>query len=199
MCGLTRHERDLSWCELLPIYKECVPPPLFTHHWSCTKKATTKDLPMRGCPVSNKPRLVNKIAVGMAMGLSGPTPTFAKLGVLLGKQVFKGIKDNVAYYCKRQQGRIASLSPLVLPAFAAVHMAAVLGGVGAAANFDFHKGLAAVTKKRKRRRGKGGVQGKFLCSIKKVLFPTMTKMFCSFKSRYSDNRASTLPWSSTVP
>lgn len=101
-----RLERDLSWCGLLQTYKERVSPPLFTHHWSCTKKATTKDFSIRGCLVLNKPRLVSKIAVGMAMGLLGPTPTFAKLGVLLGKQAFKGIKDNVGCYCKRQQGGI---------------------------------------------------------------------------------------------
>ena len=32
------------------------------------------------------------------MGLSGPSPSFAKMGVFLAKQAFKGIKDNVHHY-----------------------------------------------------------------------------------------------------
>ena len=33
-----------------------------------------------------KPRVVDKIAEGVAMGLSGPSPSFIKLGAFLGKQ-----------------------------------------------------------------------------------------------------------------
>lgn len=51
-----------------------------------------------GAKFVRKPRLVDKIAEGAAMFLSGPSPSFAKLGVLLGKQAFKGIKDNVQRY-----------------------------------------------------------------------------------------------------
>ena len=40
------------------------------------------------------PSLQDKIAAGGSMFLSGPSP-FGKLGFLLGKQVLKGIKDNV--------------------------------------------------------------------------------------------------------
>ena len=43
----------------------------------------------------HKPRLVDKIAEGTAMFLSGPSPSFIKLGGLLAKQAFKGLKDNV--------------------------------------------------------------------------------------------------------
>ena len=49
-----------------------------------------------------KPRVVDKIAEGMAMGLSGPSPSFLKLGAFLGKQVVKGIKDNVQHYRRRK-------------------------------------------------------------------------------------------------
>jgi len=55
-----------------------------------------------GARFIRKPRLVDKIAEGMAMGLSGPSPNFIKLGGLLAKQVFKGIKDNVQHYRKRK-------------------------------------------------------------------------------------------------
>ena len=51
---------------------------------------------------SYKPRLVDKIAEGVAMGLSGPSPSFLKLGAFLGKQVVKGIKDNVQHYRRRK-------------------------------------------------------------------------------------------------
>ena len=45
-----------------------------------------------------KPRTANKILEGAAMFLSGPSPSFAKLEVLLGKQAIKGIRDNVRHY-----------------------------------------------------------------------------------------------------
>ena len=48
-----------------------------------------------GVRFRRKPRLVDKIAEGVAMGLSGPSPSFAKLGAFLAKQALKGIKDNV--------------------------------------------------------------------------------------------------------
>lgn len=49
-----------------------------------------------------KPRLVDKIAEGMAMGLSGPAPTFLSLAGKLGSQGLKGITDNVKYYRRRR-------------------------------------------------------------------------------------------------
>ena len=49
-----------------------------------------------------KPRLVDKIAEGVAMGLSGPSPSFLKLGAFLGKQAMKGIKDNIQHYKRRK-------------------------------------------------------------------------------------------------
>ena len=51
-----------------------------------------------GARFKRKPRLVDKIAEGVAMGLSGPSPSFAKMGAFLAKQAFKGIKDNVRHY-----------------------------------------------------------------------------------------------------
>ena len=54
-----------------------------------------------GAMVRHKPRLVDKIAEGMSMFLSGPAPSFGKVGLLLGKHAFKGIKDNVQRYRRR--------------------------------------------------------------------------------------------------
>ena len=55
-----------------------------------------------GARFRQKPRLVDKIAEGVAMGLSGPSPSFAKLGAFLAKQALKGIKDNVQHYKRRK-------------------------------------------------------------------------------------------------
>ena len=55
-----------------------------------------------GARFRRKPRLVDKIAEGVAMGLSGSSPNFIKLGAVLGKQAMKGIKDNVQHYRRRQ-------------------------------------------------------------------------------------------------
>ena len=55
-----------------------------------------------GARFRRKPRLVDKIAEGVAMGLSGPSPNFIKLGAFLGKQALKGIKDNVQHYRRRK-------------------------------------------------------------------------------------------------
>lgn len=45
---------------------------------------------------------MDKIAEGVAMGLSDPSPSFAKLGAFLAKQALKGIKDNVQHYKRRK-------------------------------------------------------------------------------------------------
>ena len=56
-----------------------------------------------GARFRRKPRLVDKIAEGIAaMGLSGPSPSFAKLGAFLAKQALKGIKDNVQHDKRRK-------------------------------------------------------------------------------------------------
>ena len=52
-----------------------------------------------------KPRLVDKIAEGASMVLSGPAPTFASLGAKLAGQALKGITDNVKYYKRRRRRR----------------------------------------------------------------------------------------------
>ena len=52
----------------------------------------------RGALNRRKPRTVDKILEGAAMFLNGPSPSFAKLEVLLGKQAIKGIRDNVRHY-----------------------------------------------------------------------------------------------------
>lgn len=54
-----------------------------------------------GARFRRKPRLVDKIAEGVVMGLSGPSPSFLKLGAFLGKQALKGIKDNIQHYRRR--------------------------------------------------------------------------------------------------
>lgn len=55
-----------------------------------------------GAAFRRKARLVDKIAEGMAMGLSGPAPTFLSLAGKLGSQGLKGITDNVKYYRRRR-------------------------------------------------------------------------------------------------
>ena len=55
-----------------------------------------------GARFRRKPRLLDKIAEGVAMGLSGPSPCFAKMGAFLAKQALKGIKNNVQYYRRRE-------------------------------------------------------------------------------------------------
>ena len=56
-----------------------------------------------GALFKKKPTLQDKIAAGAAMFLSGPAPKFSSLGLLLGKQLFKGIKDNVQHYRRRKK------------------------------------------------------------------------------------------------
>ena len=50
-----------------------------------------------GALYRRRPTLTDKIAEGVAMGLSGPSPSFLKLGVFLGKQAVKGVRDNVRH------------------------------------------------------------------------------------------------------
>ena len=54
-----------------------------------------------GALAQHKPRLVDKIAEGASMFLSGPAPSFAGVGLKLRSQAFKGIKDNFDYYRRR--------------------------------------------------------------------------------------------------
>ena len=56
-----------------------------------------------GAAFRRKLRLVDKIAEGMSMFLSGPAPSFAGVGLKLASQAAKGIKDNVNHY--RRKGR----------------------------------------------------------------------------------------------
>ena len=62
-----------------------------------------------GARYRRKPTLTDKIAEGVAMGLSGPAPSFAKMGAFLAKQAFKGVKDNVRHY-QRGKGLASILS-----------------------------------------------------------------------------------------
>ena len=55
-----------------------------------------------GARYRRKPTLTDKIVEGVAMGLSGPSPSFLKLGAFLGKQAVKGIHDNVQHYRSRR-------------------------------------------------------------------------------------------------
>ena len=50
-----------------------------------------------GALYRRRPTLTDKIAEGVAMGLSGPSPSFLILGAFLGKQAVKGIRDNVRH------------------------------------------------------------------------------------------------------
>ena len=56
-----------------------------------------------GARFRRKPRLVGKIAEEVAMGLSGPAPSFAKMGAFLAKRALKGIKDYVHHYRRRRK------------------------------------------------------------------------------------------------
>jgi len=56
-----------------------------------------------GALFRRKPRLIDKIAEGVAMTLAGPAPTWGKAGLFLAKQAFKGIKDNVQHYRRRKR------------------------------------------------------------------------------------------------
>ena len=56
-----------------------------------------------GALACRRPHLVDKIAEGASMVLSGPAPTFARLGAKLAGQAFKGITDDVKYYRRRRR------------------------------------------------------------------------------------------------
>ena len=58
----------------------------------------TRFIRMGGALARRKPRVVDKIAEGASMFLSGPAPSFGSLGRLLGSQAYKGVKDNIDYY-----------------------------------------------------------------------------------------------------
>ena len=67
------------------------------------KKAKKRKRQNGGALARHKPRLVDKIAEGASMFLSGPAPSFAGVGIKLGSQAFKGIKKNVDYYWRRKR------------------------------------------------------------------------------------------------
>ena len=53
-----------------------------------------------GALARRKVRMIDKVAEGMSMFLSGPAPSFAKLGFKLGSQGAKALKDVVNQYPK---------------------------------------------------------------------------------------------------
>ena len=57
-----------------------------------------------GALIRRKPRLVDKIAHGMSMFLSGPAPGFGLALGKLGGQALKGITDNVQHYRRQRSG-----------------------------------------------------------------------------------------------
>ena len=67
------------------------------------KKAHKRKRQKGGALARRRPRLVDKIAEGASMFLSGPAPSFAGVGIKLGSQAFKGIKDNVDHYRNRKR------------------------------------------------------------------------------------------------
>ena len=69
-----------------------------------TKKTRRRRAKQKGgARFRRKPRLVDKIAEGASMFLSGPAPSFAGVGAKLAGQAFKGIKDNVQHYRRRSR------------------------------------------------------------------------------------------------
>ena len=66
--------------------------------WEKRDKKVKRKQQKRGALNRLKPRTVDKILEGAAMFLNGPSPSFAKLEVLLGNQAIKGIRDNVRHY-----------------------------------------------------------------------------------------------------
>ena len=67
------------------------------------RKAKKRKRQKRGALARCRPRLVDKIAEGASMFLSGPAPSFAGVGIKLESQAFKGIKDNVDHYRRRKR------------------------------------------------------------------------------------------------
>ena len=69
------------------------------------KPKTKKRSKQRGGALTRrKHRLVDKIAEGASMFLSGPSRAFATLALKLAGQAAKGVRDNVNHYNKRQRG-----------------------------------------------------------------------------------------------
>ena len=66
------------------------------------KKRQVRKRQKGGARFRPKPRLVDKIAEGVAMGLSGPSPNFIKLGAFLGKQALKGVTDDIRHYRRKR-------------------------------------------------------------------------------------------------
>ncbi len=62
------------------------------------RKRTPRRKQRGGALFRRKPTLQDKIAEGMSMVLSGPSPTFATIAMKLAGQAFKGAKDNYNYY-----------------------------------------------------------------------------------------------------
>ena len=58
-----------------------------------------------GALYRRKPRVVDNIAQGASMFLSGPAPTFTTMLGKLVSQGLKGITDNVKHYKRRRRGR----------------------------------------------------------------------------------------------
>ena len=79
------------------------------------RKSRQPGLTQRGEAVFyRKPRLSDKIAEGVTLGLLGPVPRFGSLGLLLGKQTFKSIKNNmdIVRRWRRQQSGVGLLGVL---------------------------------------------------------------------------------------
>ena len=56
-----------------------------------------------GARFKRKPRLVDKIAEGVAMSLSGPSPSFAKMGAFFSQASFQGYKRQRPSLSERQR------------------------------------------------------------------------------------------------
>ena len=104
----------LFWSDVLivrcPYYKNGCAPPTNLVVWKMParskRRASRKKRYHRGgARFVRRPTLQDKIAEGVSMFLSGPAPSFTTAGVFLGKQAFKGIKDNVDHFLKAKRRR----------------------------------------------------------------------------------------------
>jgi len=80
----------------------CGPNGIRKRHYPRKRRRRRRGRQQGGTLARHRPRMVDKIAECMAMALSGPAPTFASLGMLLGKQALKGVTDHVRHYRRRR-------------------------------------------------------------------------------------------------
>ena len=68
-----------------------------------TVRRTRRQSQKGGVRFKRKPHVVDKIAESVAMGLSGPSPSFAKMGVFFSQASFQGYKRQRPSLSERQR------------------------------------------------------------------------------------------------